>query len=122
MYKYITILSFLAVLFVSCGQVETVIVELPALRSSTIYNDDSVYTYMKTFGDAHRQAAETYLKKGLELAGSNAKRAIYNIKRAITLYPTQAAYQQLGKLFSAERQYGEARRTYGMLAMKGYIR
>lgn len=121
MFRYIFPV-IIACALASCSTTpEQVIVELPALRASSIFRDDSVYAYMTNATDQQKQIAESYFKKGIEAKETNPKKAIYFLKRSITLHPTGDAYRELGKLLMSAKIYDEAYMLYGFLSRKAYL-
>jgi hypothetical protein len=122
MLKYIFIFPFFSIFFISCDESEKEIIELPALRASSIYDNDSVYTYLQTYKEENKEIAWSYYQKGLDIKESNPKKAIYFIKRAITLHPGLEYYKELGALLLKEGMYREANMLYYLISMKGQVK
>lgn len=92
--------------------------EILALRASQIYRPDTVKGFMISIGEAYKDLARDYLKKGEDLEDKDIKQAIWNIKRCITLYPNLNAYKKLGSLLMKDKQYEEANDLYYLLTNK----
>jgi hypothetical protein len=110
-------------LFFSCNQ-EPIkeIMEVPALRASSIYRHDSVYVYMKRYKDEHKGIAENYYNKGIALRETNPKKATYFLKRAITLNPTLEYYKELASLLSANGMFKETSELYAFIVEEANIK
>ena len=112
----------LSIILLSCNQVpEKVIVELPALRASSVFDADSVYYYTQYYKDQNKEIANSYFNKGIEQEETNPDKAIYYFKRSITLHPTLEAYHKLGAILSKEHSYKEAAKAYYLIVSKAYI-
>jgi hypothetical protein len=106
----------------SCkSQPEQVIVEVPALRASYIYDDDSVYVYRNKYGDQHKDIALSYIEKGKDAEKTDPRKALYYIRRAITLRPEKENYAELARMLMQEESYNEAMQVYTLLASKSYV-
>lgn len=106
----------IAIILLSCQQkIDKEIVELPALRASSIYNQDSVSRYIGGHNDNHKIVAESYFNKGKEIKATDSKKAAYFFKRAITLYPTLEAYKELGQSLLSAGFYKDAAQLYSFL-------
>lgn len=122
MFKHILWSLIFCLSLISCNrEPEKEVIEVPALRASSIYRHDSVYFYKEKFKDANKAIAESYYVKGLKLKETNPKKAIYNVKRSITLYPNAEAYRELGTLLSKNQMYREANQLYSFLVNKTYL-
>jgi tetratricopeptide (TPR) repeat protein len=118
MIKHTFIFTLTALFFLSCTRkAETVVVELPTLPVSSIYNEDSVYTYINNHYEKNIAVAEAYYDKALKLKEENPAKAIYYFKRAITLYPTIESYKEAGALLIKEGNYEEASKLYSFIVL-----
>ncbi|GAA4295090.1 hypothetical protein GCM10023183_00490 [Nibribacter koreensis] len=83
---------------------QTVVKQVPVLRASSIYQADSVYRFKSEHLDFNQEMTLSYLEKATEVEESNLERAIYYVKRAITLQPALDYYKRLaGLLVKADR-------------------
>jgi hypothetical protein len=109
----IMVLSVLVSVLFSCHRpVVTIVREVPVLRASSIYYEDSVYVFMGKYKDTNKEIAASYFNKGLELENSNLPKAIYFIKRSITLQPTLKKYRELAPLLAKSGAGVELRQLY----------
>lgn len=117
MNKLLLTIVISGVLLCACNSKDTVKTEvfLPALRASSIENQDSVAWYIETYGEANKSLAGQYAKKSASLEDEFSAKAIWNLKRAITLHPTKKYYQELVALLMKAGQYEEAVRVSGIL-------
>ncbi len=93
---------------------------LPALRASSIERPDSVAWYIETYGDANQTLAKQYAEKSAALENEFSAKAIWNMKRAITLHPEKKYYRQLIALLMQTGQYEEAVRVSSILVRPAY--
>ncbi len=116
--------SFLTFLFVSaCSEKkEQLIVELPALKASEIYNPEDVKKYIFQYGEQHQGIASSYREKAEAIKDKDLKKAIYFLKRSITLQPLAESYEKLIDLLSQNKNYSEAYEAYNVLVDKAYYR
>jgi hypothetical protein len=105
--KYITVIAMLIYISSCTRSIETIVVRVPALRASSILMPDSVYNYLKKYGDTHKVVADYYLNKGKELQQTNLQKAIYYVKRSISLNPTKDKYIELIELMSQDTGVGQ---------------
>lgn len=120
--RYSIFCMAVAAAFASCNsQPEKIVVELPALRASSILEDDSVYAYLHRYGDSNKEMAESYAKKSIELQEKNPAKSVYYLRRAITLHPTLDHYKQLGSLLMDSWSYKDAAAVYWFLLNKAYV-
>ena len=104
---------FAVVTMVSCHpKVITIVKEVPVLRASSIYYDDSIYYFMEKYRDTNKEIAASYYKKGLEQENTNLAKAIYCIKRSITLQPELTRYRELAAMLYKAGMYEEMRELY----------
>jgi hypothetical protein len=104
----------------SCSQkVETMVMEVPAIRASQIYNADTVYAYLqmqeKGHGNNHKHMAESYYRKYKKAKEGNITQAEYHLKRTITLNPDPEYYKELGSFYNEAKQYYNMRALYEFL-------
>jgi glutaredoxin-related protein len=97
---------------------ETVLVEVESIRPISIYDAKTVYWYAKNHKNENAEIAESYLNKARLLEAVNLQKAIYNVKRAITLYPDAEHYKFLASLLNKAGQYNELVELYPLLASK----
>ena len=88
------------------------------IRASLIYNADSVGNYIKTVGDKYKSIADNYLTKANEQEEINIKKAIWNLKRAITIHPNLDSYKKLGQLLLKDKQFNEAVNLFEFISWK----
>ena len=100
---------------------EQILVEVPALHASEIYHNDDVKKYILKYGKEHHDIAASYLNKAHAVKDKNLKKAIYFLKRSITLEPTAESYTELAQLLSEDKNYSEAYDAYDVLARKIYL-
>ena len=114
--------SFLTFLFVSaCSEKkEQIVVELPALKASEIYNTEDVRKYVFQYGEQHQGIASSYREKAETVKDKDLKKAIYFLKRSITLQPLAESYEKLIGLLSENKNYSEAYEAYNILVNKAY--
>jgi hypothetical protein len=121
--KKLLIVCSAGLLFFGCQkQPETVFIEVETLRPSSIYKQEDVYAYSRSFKNENEEMASSYLKKARELETQNLQQAIFNAKRAITLYPNSDNYKYLASLLNKARQYEELAKLYNLLVTKTDIR
>jgi hypothetical protein len=114
----------IAGLMASCGSTTAEVEEvaLPVLRPSYIYDNDSVYAYITNYGAEHAITAAYYIKKADKIVEQDPKKAIWNIKRAITLHPKLEYYKKLAPLLMQTENYSEACQLYGLIADEQYMK
>ncbi len=118
----ITIALGSAALLSGCKpEIERVEKIVPVLRASSIYNADSVYFYREKFGEAHKEIAASYMEKA-KTEAANPSRALYHVKRAITLCPSLEYYRELLNCLDATANYKELREACSFLIHPAYIR
>lgn len=100
------------------SQPETEDIDIPALRVSSIYNFDSVNNFKIIHKEQFKSLADEYLNKGINQIDINLKKAIWNVKRSITLYPNFESYIKLGELLMTDKQYHEAANLYEFIVFK----
>jgi hypothetical protein len=122
MIKYISIILATGIVVVTgCKpSSEKEIVEMPVLRASSLFNDDSVYTYLHLYEDIHGATSNYYIEKAEAIAESNPQKAIYYYKRSLTVHPSYGIYKKLGGLLMKEGMYSEADRVYSFITRKAY--
>lgn len=101
-------------------EINMIPVEIDALRASSLYHLDSVYNFLSTVTDKHKEIAENFQKRANDVLKSDSVRAIYLLKRAASLYPTEENYQLLGGLLKATGKYKEAADVYSFLMKRKY--
>ncbi len=123
MKKSVSLFFLLTLVLSSCGSKEVVteIVDVPALRASSVYDDDSVWQYLETYKEKYKELSESYYKKSVEIQDKDSDKAIYFCKRAITLHPTLELYNALGTLLVKAKQYDEAHELYQFIVDKHYL-
>jgi hypothetical protein len=120
--RKIFLVGIIAGLSVSCEQkVETIVTEVPALSASSIYKADSVLQYKEKYGVSHSVMAESYLTKATEGSKEKIEKAIYCLKRAITLDPQLESYKKLGKLLETAKSYDEMFKVYDFVTSTIYL-
>ena len=93
-------------------------IDIPALRVSSIYNFDSVNNFKMIHFEQYKYLADEYFSKGTNQEDINLKKAIWNVKRAITLFPNYETYIKLGELLMKDMQYQEAANLYEFIVFK----
>jgi tetratricopeptide (TPR) repeat protein len=111
---------FIIILFFSFCKSQTEIeeIDIPALRVSSIYNFDSVNNFKIIHAENYKSLANEYLNKGINQEDVNLKKAIWNVKRAITLFPNYENYIKLGELLMKDKQFQEAANLYEFIVFK----
>jgi hypothetical protein len=111
---------FIIILFFSFCKSQTEIeeIDIPALRVSSIYNFDSVNNFKIIHAEQFKSLADEYLNKGINQEDVNLKKAIWNVKRAITLFPNYENYIKLGELLMKDKQFQEAANLYEFIVFK----
>ena len=100
---------------------ELVVVEVPALKASEIYFPTKVKEYMEQYGDQHHDIATSYkFKANAAIKDKNFKKAIYFLKRSITLEPSLEKYEKLIEILSETQNYSEAADAYTILVQEAY--
>jgi len=123
MKNFIYTVSLLSVFLMSCSKgLETETIEVPSLRASEIFNEDSVFSYINKYKDNYSEISNSFYAKAESMRDVNEKKAIHYYMRAISLYPTADAYRRLGLYLLDRDQYHEASEVLGMLGQKKYIR
>ncbi len=116
LYSIVTI-----ILMGACSEkIEQVIVEVPAMHASEIYQRNDVKKYMLQYGSEHHDIAVSYKQKSVAVKDKDLKKAVYFLKRSITLEPTYESYLELINLLSADRDYTEASNAYNVLVSEEY--
>jgi hypothetical protein len=93
-------------------------IDIPALRVSLIYDFDSVNNFKIVHAEQYKSLADEYLRKGSKQEEVNLKKAIWNVKRSITLFPKYESYIKLGSLLMKDKQYQEAANLYQFIVFK----
>jgi hypothetical protein len=114
--------AFITLVIVSaCSeQKEQILVEVPALHASEMYRGDSVKKYILKYGSENHDIATSYLEKSHAVKDKDLKKAIYFLKRSITLEPTSEAYKELTQLLSEDKNYAEAYSASDVLVRETY--
>jgi|GEM_PF-1527374 hypothetical protein len=114
-----SLLGITILFLASCHpKIETIVIEAPTLQSSAIYNAGKVYDYINQYKDTNKEIAASYFNKGIELEKTNLPKAIYNIKRSITLQPTLDKYKKLLSFLIEGDNKDEAGEVYTLLIHK----
>lgn len=116
-------LFILPVLFVwfSCeDKTETRYFDVEALSASELYNSDSVFAYMNRYKEKNKDLANAYMEKAKQHT-NNPEKAIYYLKRSISLLPTQERYKELVALLSAQKRYDEVSKLYYLLLYEHHV-
>jgi hypothetical protein len=122
MKKHTIIFVSIIYLLVACSdQKETKAVEVVALSASEIYQQDSVGKYIEQYKDINKDLAESYIQKATEIENVNLDKAIYFLKRGITLYPTLENYIALTKCLYKKENYKELIQVYELITYPKYI-
>ncbi len=110
---YFVIFLFTLQGLISCKRpVTNIIIEVPVLRASYIYRTDSVDNYLGKYQAKNKEMSDAYFQKGLESENTNPDKAVFFIKRAITLYPCFKYYKELGSFNSKLGKYDEMHDVY----------
>jgi hypothetical protein len=120
--KKLSLLIIIAIAFSSCEKkIVTAYYDVPVLRASSIYNGDSVYAYIKKYGESNKELAESYILKSQKAEENDLATAVYACKRAITLWPNTGYYKKLAGLVEKTGNYNELKRVWSSLVYKTYI-
>lgn len=119
MKKIVQVLLFINIVFwAACSNNEPEMEDIIPIRASLIYDFDTVVNYIKTVGDKYKSIADNYLTKANEQEEINIKKAIWNLKRAITIYPNLDSYKKLGQLLLKDKQFNEAVNLFEFISWK----
>jgi len=111
-----------SVVFFSCTEEkERVLVEVPALKASEMYASSDVREYIMKYGNQYHEIASSYKDKYAAIKDKDLKKAIYFLKRSITLEPTRESYTELIQLLSDTKNYSEALDAYSVLIEEAYF-
>lgn len=99
---------------------EQIILQVDALRASDIYYNTAVDKYITKYGSEHHKIATSYLNKSHAVKDKDLNKAIYYLKRSITLEPRYKSYIELAQLLSDDKNYEEAYLAYDVLIQKLY--
>jgi hypothetical protein len=113
--KFLLAASLVWGVFSCKTKMETVVVELPMLRPSSLYLPDSVRRHIPLVDAQREELAEFYLSKARDTLAHNLPKAIFYTKRAISLDPTLDSYQYLADLLEKEGNYAELKKLYALL-------
>lgn len=103
----------LTILFASCFWLgctqspKVEYIEVEALPVSDIYTTYRVTAYLDKNGNSHENQAKWYVNRCKQLQNTNPTKAIWNIKRAITLYPNASYYRLLAELLYTQNSFKE---------------
>lgn len=101
---------------VSCeNQPATVYLELPVIRVSQIYAHNTVREFLSKDSEDQDKMAAQYEKKARAVSEENPDKAIFFIKRAITVEPTLDRYLFLSGLLDKTRRYKERQHLLTLL-------
>lgn len=96
-------------------------IEVPALKSSEIYRASDVKKYLMQYGSTHHAFASSYADKAAAaIKSKDYKKAVYFLKRSITLEPALQTYEKLIELLSETKNYSEATDAYKVLVDEAY--
>lgn len=101
---------------IGCGDDKPAEVRVPVLNGSMIYRAHKVQEYMNKYGDQHKTLASSYYKRAKKLVDVNPEKAIWCIKRAITLHPTLPYYKEVIQLLIDRKQYLDAHRLLDVIS------
>jgi len=103
-------------------KVEQVLVEVPALRESEMYDPSDVKKYILEFGDQHHDIALSYINKAHDIKDKNTDKSIFFLKRAITLEPTEELYKELIQTLSDNKDYVQELKALSVLIDEAYYK
>ena len=110
------ILPVIIVCFAACSpEVVTYYEDVHAMRVSSIYRNDSVYYFLHGENENNDKMAGSYEDRAKEARESNPDKAVYYIKRAITLQPTRDRYLFLAELLQQNKRTEEVNELYNFL-------
>jgi tetratricopeptide (TPR) repeat protein len=120
--KFIFCSFIILCVFTSCSETkELVFVEVPALKASEIYSPNEVKKYLNQYENQHHAIATSYKEKAeVAIKAKDLKKAIYFLKRSITLEPTLDTYEKLIRVLSDVQNYAEATDAYKVLVGEAY--
>lgn len=120
--KNFLLVTILVWCLAGCGDDKPVVEEVPVLNASMIDDEQAVYDYMNKYGSQHEALAKSYDRKSKLLIFADPEKAIWNIKRAITLHPTLEYYQDVISLLMAGKRYREAAKFLRLLSTSLYLK
>ncbi|TAE80796.1 MAG: hypothetical protein EAY81_10215 [Bacteroidetes bacterium] len=120
--RKILLLTILVWCLAGCGDDQPVAEEVPVLPASMIDNAQKVHEYINKHANQHESLAKSYYRKSKLLIIADPEKAIWNIKRAITLHPKLEYYQDVIRLLMARRRYKEAARLLHLLSNTFYLK
>lgn len=118
MRKFRLLICVMATLVIisSCNQPPKVeYIEVDALPVMDIYSAYRVNPYLEKHGKAHETQAKWYVGQAKQLKSTNPNKAIWNIKRAITLYPNARYYGLLAELLYVQNSFRELSDCYELI-------
>ncbi len=119
--KYFLSCLSLLVLLACETKVETVYKDVKALRASELYARDSVYAYMNRYKDQNKDLATTYYEKFKKEESTNPEKAVYDLKRSISVQPRIEAYKELASLLGKLGRNAEVYDLYSLFIYKLYL-
>jgi tetratricopeptide (TPR) repeat protein len=82
------------------------------MRVSNMFRKDSVLAFIQANGEINKPLADQYLQKAENLRKDDFPKAVYYYKRAITLFPDDKTYIQLGNVLMEKEKYDEAHEVF----------
>lgn len=102
--------------FTGCDQTPKIeYIEVEALPVMDIFTAHDVAPYLEINSNKYETPSKWYATQSKELSASNPAKAIWNIKRAITLYPHASYYSQLITLLLGQNNYSELSECYELI-------
>ena len=102
--------------FTGCDQTPKIeYIEVEALPVMDIFTAHDVAPYLEINSNKYETPSKWYATQSKELSASNPTKAIWNIKRAITLYPHASYYSQLITLLLGQNNYRELSECYELM-------
>lgn len=109
-----------AMLLLACNSPEPV-KELPAMRQSETAWGYDVHNFLSRYGNQGKAVANDYFKQAKPLIKSQPEKAIWYMKRAITICPQESYYKELSTLLLDLKRYDEAFKYLGVLVEKVHV-
>jgi hypothetical protein len=119
--KKILILVTLVSLLSCEDKVETRYMDVRALSASELYRGDSVFSYLNRYKEQNKDLADAYKEKSQQQK-DNREKAIYYLKRSISLFPNQQSYLELASLLFNAQRYDELNRLYYLTNYSQYVK
>ncbi len=119
--KYYSLYFSILLFAFSCSSKKEVeIIEIETLRESQLYAFQNVQAYMLKHKTENEKIAKQYEAKYESALKENSQKALYYLKRAISLEPTLERYKQLGTFLIDLKKYDETLAVYELIGETHY--